>query len=75
MPAITDNIVNEVKKVIQGKDNIIKMTLATVLAKGHVLLEDIPGVGKTTIARVIAETTKSNFSLKTSSFAKSSDLE
>lgn len=56
MPAITDNIVNEVKKVIQGKDNIIKMTLATVLAKGHVLLEDIPGVGKTTMALAFAKT-------------------
>ena len=39
---------NEVKTVIKGKDEIIKKTLATILAGGHILLEDIPGVGKTT---------------------------
>lgn len=43
-------IVNEVKKVIIGKDIIIKKVLMVILAKGHILLEDIPGVGKTTLA-------------------------
>ena len=47
---ITDNLINEIKKVIHGKDDVIKMVLATILAGGHVLLEDIPGVGKTTLA-------------------------
>lgn len=51
----SDAIINEVKKVIHGKDDIIKMTLAAILAGGHVLLEDIPGVGKTTLATSFAK--------------------
>lgn len=43
-------IVSEVKKVIVGKDDIIKKVLMAVLANGHILLEDVPGVGKTTLA-------------------------
>ncbi|MCR4788071.1 MAG: MoxR family ATPase [Lachnospiraceae bacterium] len=46
----TYEIISEIKKVIHGKDGIIKMMLSGILAKGHVLLEDIPGVGKTTLA-------------------------
>ena len=43
-------ISNEVKKVIIGKDDIIDRLLISFLARGHVLLDDIPGVGKTTMA-------------------------
>ena len=46
----SQNILNQVRKVIVGKDSVLIWTLATILAKGHVLLEDIPGVGKTTMA-------------------------
>ena len=46
----TSQIIYEIKKVIHGKDDVIKNVLATILAGGHVLLEDIPGVGKTTLA-------------------------
>lgn len=46
----TNRLINEIKKVIHGKDDVIKSVLATILAGGHVLLEDIPGVGKTTLA-------------------------
>lgn len=41
---------NEIKKVLRGKDECIDMILCAMLAKGHILLEDIPGVGKTTLA-------------------------
>ncbi|NLZ46085.1 MAG: MoxR family ATPase [Clostridiales bacterium] len=44
------DIINEVKKVIIGKDEIIIKALIAILAKGHILIEDIPGVGKTTLA-------------------------
>lgn len=44
------NIEHEVRKVIVGKDEIIRKTLMAILARGHVLLDDIPGVGKTTLA-------------------------
>ena len=43
-------IISEVKKIVIGKDDIIKKVLTTILAKGNILIEDIPGVGKTTLA-------------------------
>lgn len=43
-------VVGEVKKAVVGKDEIVVKTLLAILARGHVLLEDIPGVGKTTLA-------------------------
>ena len=43
-------VINEVKKVIVGKDDVIRKVLMAVLAGGHVLLEDVPGVGKTQMA-------------------------
>lgn len=47
---IFENINNEIGKVISGKENVIKMIATAILAGGHVLLEDVPGVGKTTLA-------------------------
>jgi MoxR-like ATPase len=43
-------VVNEVRKVIIGKDEVIVKVLLAILSRGHILLEDIPGVGKTTMA-------------------------
>ena len=43
-------IIEEVKKAIVGKDDIIEKILTSFLARGHILLDDIPGVGKTTMA-------------------------
>lgn len=43
-------IINEVKKVVNGKDRAIVITLLAILANGNILIEDIPGVGKTTMA-------------------------
>lgn len=40
----------EIEKVVRGKDSVIDMVLCAMLAGGHILLEDIPGVGKTTLA-------------------------
>ncbi len=48
-------IMDEVKKVIVGKDVIIRKTLICLLAKGHILIEDIPGVGKTTLAMAFSK--------------------
>lgn len=53
---IINDIQYEVKKAVIGKDEIIKRVLTTILAKGHVLLEDVPGVGKTTMALAFART-------------------
>ena len=47
---IDEAILQEVKKAVVGKDEVLRKILMVILAKGHILLEDIPGVGKTTIA-------------------------
>ncbi|MGM9668286.1 MAG: AAA family ATPase [Faecousia sp.] len=46
----SQRILHEVKKAVVGKDHVLLWVLTTILARGHVLLEDIPGVGKTTMA-------------------------
>lgn len=51
-----DLVKQEIGKVVKGKDEVIDKVLATILAGGHVLLEDIPGVGKTTLAMAVAKT-------------------
>lgn len=48
-------IINQVKKAIVGKDKVIRKVLMVILAGGHILLEDVPGVGKTTLARAFAK--------------------
>lgn len=48
-------VITEVKKVVKGKDSVIQRVVMAFLAKGHVLMEDIPGVGKTTLALAIAK--------------------
>jgi len=53
---VTEKIIAEVKKVMVGKDEIIRWVLLTILAKGHILLEDVPGVGKTTLALAFSRT-------------------
>lgn len=45
-----DQVLAEVSKAVVGKDDILRRTLQVILAGGHVLLEDMPGVGKTTLA-------------------------
>ncbi len=49
-------IMAQLRKVVVGKDQALIWTLATILAKGHILLEDIPGVGKTTMALAFSKT-------------------
>ena len=50
MQKIMEAVVNELRKVIVGKDDVIRKVLMVVIAGGHILLEDVPGVGKTTLA-------------------------
>ena len=45
-----DKILSEVKKAVSGKDDVLFLCLSAILSNGHILIEDIPGVGKTTIA-------------------------
>ena len=47
-------VIAAANKIILGKENIIRLALACLLARGHLLIEDLPGVGKTTLAHVLA---------------------
>lgn len=57
-----ENILTNIKEVIIGKDQTIILSLTALLAKGHVLLEDIPGVGKTMLVRALAKSLNCSFS-------------
>lgn len=50
-----DAILTQVNKVIKGKDDVVVKVLSAILAGGHVLMEDIPGVGKTTLSTTFAK--------------------
>lgn len=52
---VCDSIVNQVGRVILGKREQIQIALCCLIAEGHLLIEDIPGIGKTTLAKVLAE--------------------
>ena len=53
---ILDAIVHRVGQIVLGKEHQIRLALACLLARGHLLIEDLPGVGKTTLAHVLAKT-------------------
>lgn len=50
-----------IEQAIKGKAEVVKMVIVTLLARGHLLLEDIPGVGKTTLAHSLARSLNSTF--------------
>ena len=56
MDKVTDQILSEVNRVVLGKQEVTRKVLLAILAQGHVLLEDVPGVGKTTMANAFART-------------------
>lgn len=56
MNAALDHIIRQAEQVIVGKPQQIRLALACLLARGHLLIEDLPGVGKTTLAHVLART-------------------
>lgn len=55
-------LIDEVEKVILGKREVVKMTVTALLAGGHVLFEDVPGVGKTLMIKTLAKTIQGSFS-------------
>ena len=56
MERVTEQLQQEINKVVLGKEQIVRKVLLAILAQGHVLLEDVPGVGKTTLAKAFSKT-------------------
>ena len=54
--ATTDRMRDAIEHVVTGRPELVRTTLAVLLAEGHLLLEDVPGVGKTTLAKALART-------------------
>lgn len=51
---LSQRLVQNIAQVVRGKEEVIKLAVVSLLARGHLLLEDVPGVGKTTLARALA---------------------
>ena len=51
---LLESLIAEVERVFHGKEEVVRLAVAALLARGHILFEDIPGVGKTTLARALA---------------------
>ena len=58
---IADKIVENVEKVIVGKQKSVQLTVLGLLCQGHILIEDVPGVGKTVLAKSLAKSVGCNF--------------
>lgn len=56
-----DRICSNVGVAIRGKDDVIRLTVTCLLARGHLLLEDVPGVGKTSLAKALARSVDARF--------------
>jgi len=52
---LLDHLVQEVEKVFHGKRDVVRLALAALLARGHILFEDVPGGGKTTLSHALAK--------------------
>ena len=49
-----ETLIENLEKVVFGKQSVLELVLVSLLCEGHVLIEDVPGVGKTVLARTLA---------------------
>lgn len=57
-----DKVKTEIKKLIVGQDKTIELLLASIFSDGHILIEGVPGIAKTLIAKILAKTISADFS-------------
>lgn len=57
MKKLTDGTVAQLNSILLGKDHQVRLSLCALLARGHLLIEDIPGMGKTTLSHALARVT------------------
>ncbi len=62
LKSFADSVIANVAEVIIGKDDVVRLALTALLAEGHVLFEDVPGIGKTTLAKALARSLGCTFS-------------
>src|SRR5580700_11682762 len=55
MPEDVDQVLSQLQQVILGKERTLRLAFCCLLARGHLLIEDVPGVGKTTLAHALAK--------------------
>src|SRR3954447_6830201 len=55
-----DRITDNVNKVIHGKEDVVNLAMVAICANGHVLFEDVPGVGKSMLARALSQSMDAN---------------
>ena len=59
---LVEEITKSIQKVIVGKSDTIELLIISMICRGHILLEDVPGIGKTTLAKSLAQSLGSSFS-------------
>lgn len=55
------NVVENIEKVIVGKKNVVELVVISLICSGHILIEDVPGVGKTSLASAVAKSINASF--------------